>query len=197
MTLSFHCHEYKEKEGRHARPVGVVTRVILEGWRKLNEFEALGNFAGLSAVGHVQFVVEVFDVTFDRIDRYNQRFSDLRVAATGNEEGEDASLLRGERFEQGRLWTHLVRRGVKGLEDGLRGNVQGFLSQGGQKRAQQARERFALVEKEAQKALFACIGQRLGKMPMRCLAPTSWSGAASCSCGGILLSFQRRSLCQK
>ena len=66
-----------------------------------DQFQTPGGFQGSDAVGSIELAIEVFEVALDGIEGDNEVGGDLGVGASGCQEGEDALLLCGERFEQG------------------------------------------------------------------------------------------------
>ena len=79
----------------------MVCRCVNAGDARSDQFQTPGGFEGGDAVGGVEFAIEVFEVAFDSVEGDDEIGGDLGIGAPGCEEGEDALLLRGERFEQG------------------------------------------------------------------------------------------------
>lgn len=94
-----------------------------------DQFQMSSGFEGSDAVGSIELAIEVFEVAFDGVEGDDEVGGDLRIGAPGSQEGEDALLLCGERFEQGA--ANAAGAGGEGVEDGLGISAQGFVGEGG------------------------------------------------------------------
>lgn len=62
----------------------------------LEEVEDADDFAGLDAVGDVEFAIDALDLGFDGIDGDDQGASDLRIRVASGEQLKDTVLLHAE-----------------------------------------------------------------------------------------------------
>ena len=79
----------------------MVRRCVNAGDARSDQFQTPGSFEGDDTVGGVELAIEVFEVAFDGVEGDDKIGGNLGVGAPGCQQGEDAPLLCGERFEQG------------------------------------------------------------------------------------------------
>src|SRR5215472_16394540 len=60
-----------------------------------------GNCTGLRAAAHAQLAIDTADLRLHCIEGDDQFLSDLRIGAPGDEQAENAALLRAQRFKRG------------------------------------------------------------------------------------------------
>src|ERR1700738_1449473 len=59
-----------------------------------------GNCAGFRAAAHTQLAIDTADLRLHRIEGDDQFLSDLRIGAPGDEQAENAVLLRTQRLKR-------------------------------------------------------------------------------------------------